>query len=62
MTIPNDAELDKLTDAILSRGGDIVVTDMLNDYRYGATTQWDIVREILRMATEESMKTRAIDG
>jgi hypothetical protein len=60
--IPDDETLDALTDAVLSGGGDIVITDMLNEWRYGTTTRWDIVREILRMAAEENAKTRAIVG
>ena len=55
--VPNEENLDALTDAILSHGGDII-TDMLNDWRYGDTSKWDIVREILRMAAEETAKTR----
>lgn len=62
--IPNDPEtLDALADAVMSRGGGIVIADMLNDWRYGnATTERDIVREILRMAAEETTATRAIVG
>lgn len=63
MDITNDPEtLDALADAVMSRGGDLVIADMLNDWRYGNTTKWDIVREILRMAAEETTKTRAIVG
>ena len=52
--IPNDPEtLDSLADAVMSRGGEVVIIDMLNDWRYGATGPWDIVREILRLASEE---------
>jgi hypothetical protein len=54
--------LDQLTDNILSRGGDIVIADLLNEYRYGSTTKWDVVREILRMAAEEMTETRATVG
>jgi hypothetical protein len=54
--------LDQLADNILSRGGDIVIADLLNEYRYGCTTKWDVVREILRMAAEEMTETRAIVG
>lgn len=57
--IPDDENLEALTDAVLSGGGDIVITDTLDDWRYGDTTEWDIVREILRMAAEETAKTRA---
>lgn len=57
--IPDDETLDALTDAVLSGGGDIVIKDMLNDWRYGGTTKWEIVREILRMAAEETAKARA---
>ena len=60
--IPDDETLDALADAVMSRGGDIVITDMLNDWRYGNTTGWEIVREILRMAAEETAKTRATAG
>lgn len=59
MSNANETELDALTDAILSHGGDIVITDMLNDWRYGDTSKWDIVREILRMAAEATTATRA---
>ena len=60
--VPDDETLDALTDAVLSGGGDIVITDMLNDWRYGNTTGWEIVREILRMAADENAKARAIVG
>ena len=60
--VPNEENLDALTDAILSNGGDIVITDMLNDWRYGNTSKWDIVREVLRMAAEETAKTHATDA
>lgn len=51
--IPTHKILDTITDGIMSGGGDTVVTDMLNDHRYGATSTWDIVREIVRMTLAE---------
>ena len=53
-----DHILDVLTDDVLSQGGDIVIKDMLNDHRHGATTQWDIVREVLRMALVGSAQSQ----
>lgn len=60
--IPDDETLDALANAVLSGGGDIIITDMLNEWRYGGTTMWEVVREILRMAAEENAKARAIVG
>jgi hypothetical protein len=55
INIPDDPQaLDDLADAVMSRGGSVIVTDMLNDWRVGITSGWDIVREILRLASEES--------
>lgn len=54
--------LNGLTDSILARGGDIAIADLLNEYRYGCITKWDVVREILRRAAEELAENRAIVG
>lgn len=55
--IPTHKIIDTITDDIMSRGGNIVVKDMLNDCRYGAISQWDLVREIVRMVVDEGAQS-----
>lgn len=50
--------LDTITDDIMSRGGSTVITNMLNDCRYGAISQWDLVREIVRMTFAEGAQSQ----
>lgn len=53
-----DHILNVITDDVLSGSGNTVITDMLNEWRHGDTTRWEIVREILRMALVGSAQSQ----
>ena len=48
----DDLALDDLTDKMMENDGVLAIIDLLNDFRMGGGTVWELTREILRRAEE----------